>query len=225
MHGMPRHIGIHGHCPPYRFSLGQQRPLRPIEQTATVVAVDRGEQLGSRARDDLFCRVEVGALAECAICPSGRRQIVDLILPSNCIIPSHRPDFYREAIADRTRVTCFPRRRLDLLADSDPSVARMLRDIGRASVARLQNQLLALGQTTAQKKVATFICQLSGCLAEGPKDLLLLPLSRHDIADYLGISVETVSRAFTDLQRQHAIEMAGARRVRIVNLQLLEGRD
>lgn len=222
MHAMPQSMGIHVQGPPHCSSLGRQRLLTTIEQTATIITVDRGEQLGSRARDDLFCRVEAGALAECAICPSGRRQIVDLVLPRHCIIPSRRPDFYREAIADRTHVSCFPRCRLESLADSDPRVARMLRDIGRAAVSRLQNQLLVLGQTTAQKKVGAFIFQLSGGLAVGPTGMLSLPLSRHDIADYLGISVETVCRAFTDLQRRHAIEMAGARQVRIINLPNLE---
>jgi hypothetical protein len=78
-------------------------------------------------------------------------------------------------------------------------------------------QLRILGRTRAPEKVGSFLLDMAARCACGPIDNLLLPMSRYDIADYLALSGETVSRAMTDLQQRGAITLAETRRVTIVD--------
>ena len=80
---------------------------------------------------------------------------------------------------------------------------------------RLQEQLLVVGTMTAQEKVREFLSYFHRRLSAGRGDSLALPISRYDIADMLGISAETVCRAFTDLQERGVISLQGPRRIRI----------
>jgi CRP/FNR family nitrogen fixation transcriptional regulator len=87
---------------------------------------------------------------------------------------------------------------------------------------RLQNLILILGRTTAQEKVGAFLVHLAERLAGGPADHMILPISRYDIADYLALSVETVSRALTSLKRSGLIKFAGTRQVAMINRDAME---
>ena len=86
---------------------------------------------------------------------------------------------------------------------------------------RLQAQLRILGRTRAPEKVGSFLLDMAARCACGPTDNLVLPMSRYDIADYLALSVETVSRAITDLKQRRAIALAGARRLTIIDREVL----
>jgi CRP/FNR family nitrogen fixation transcriptional regulator len=84
-------------------------------------------------------------------------------------------------------------------------MAAMMRALERA-----QNHMLLLGRKSAMERIATFLLDLAGRISEnGQFDL---PMSRIDIADYLGLTIETVSRSFTQLERQGAIEVPVHRR-------------
>jgi CRP/FNR family nitrogen fixation transcriptional regulator len=88
-------------------------------------------------------------------------------------------------------------------------------------MSRLQAQLLILGRITALEKVGSFILEMETRLFQG-EDSIALPVSRYDIADYLAISVETVSRSLTDLKHRGVIKLSGTRTVKIVDRDVLE---
>jgi CRP/FNR family nitrogen fixation transcriptional regulator len=90
------------------------------------------------------------------------------------------------------------------------------------AISRSQAQLLIVGRLTATEKVGGFLLAMSGRLSVGPADVVALPISRYDIADYLAISVETVSRSLTELRRRGLIAFTGTRRVRIIDRNSLE---
>jgi CRP/FNR family transcriptional regulator, nitrogen fixation regulation protein len=76
---------------------------------------------------------------------------------------------------------------------------------------------------SAQERVASFLLEMADrTAAAGP---VVLPMSRRDIADYLGLTIETVSRALTALEGQSAITMTGARRVQLTNMRELRRLD
>jgi CRP-like cAMP-binding protein len=156
--------------------------------------------------------------------PSGRRQIVGLLLPGDLFGFPSRGEyaFSVEAVVEGTLVACYPRRRLEALADTDPAIAREIREMAFESVSRLQEQVFILGRTTALKKVGSFLLKLSERLSDGIADRIVLPMSRYDIADYLGLSVETVSRCLTGLKERGIIKLTGPRRVTIVDREALE---
>jgi len=90
------------------------------------------------------------------------------------------------------------------------------------AISRSQAQLLIVGRLTATEKVGGFLLAMSGRLSVGPADVVALPISRYDFADYLAISVETVSRSLTELRRRGLIAFMGTRRVRIIDRNSLE---
>src|ERR1700676_925817 len=95
------------------------------------------------------------------------------------------------------------------LAIPAPRVAQEVLEMALGETGRLQDLILILGRTTAQEKVGAFLLHLAERLAGGPADRMILPISRYDIADYLALSVETVSRALSSLKRNGLIKFSG----------------
>jgi CRP-like cAMP-binding protein len=112
-----------------------------------------------------------------------------------------------------------------VLADQDPELARELRELAFEALARMQIQLLIVGRVTALEKVGSFLLEIANRLSKEQADRVVLPVSRYDIADYLSVSVETVSRALSDLKRRGLIELSGPRKVRIIDRNTLEESD
>jgi CRP/FNR family nitrogen fixation transcriptional regulator len=170
-------------------------------------------------KSDSWYRVASGAARKYLTRADGRRQIVDIHLPGDYFgfTQGGRHRFSVQAVADDTMIVCYPRQRVEALADRDPSVAREIRMRSFEAISRLQEQLLIVGTMTAQEKVRVFLLYVRARLSVSNDDSndIALPISRYDIADMLGISVETVCRAFTDLQQRGAISLQGPRRIRI----------
>src|SRR5258707_9236586 len=109
-----------------------------------------------------------------------------------------------------------------MLADADPLLGREIRQVAFLALARSQAKLLILGRITALEKVGSFILEMASRLSPERGNSVPLPMSRYDIADYLAVSVETVSRSLTDLKQRGVIKLSGTRIVRIVNRDALE---
>jgi CRP/FNR family nitrogen fixation transcriptional regulator len=122
-------------------------------------------------------------------------------------------------------VAGYPREIVEALADSNRQLAREIRQLAIDELARLQQQVLILGCITAQQKVGSFIIAMTDRLSEAGSDRVTLPFSRYDIADYLAVSVETVSRALSDLQHRRLIRFIGTRVIQIVDRGALENGD
>jgi CRP/FNR family transcriptional regulator, nitrogen fixation regulation protein len=114
-----------------------------------------------------------------------------------------------EAIVD-TAVRVIRRRTLVRMAGYDRELARQLFVATSREIARVHNHALMLIKT-AQERVASFLLEMGERIAVG--DLVVLPMSRQDIADYLGVTIETVSRTFTILEGTTAIALPNARAV------------
>jgi CRP/FNR family transcriptional regulator, nitrogen fixation regulation protein len=206
----------------------QPHPLRSLDQIAIFTSCRPGQEICKQGApaDHWYCVIS-GAARRCVIRLDGRRQIVDLLLSGDLFgfTAGEEYDSAIEAIASATVVAAYPRKRVEVLADSDPELAREIRQIVFNSLSRLQAQLLIIGRVTALEKVASFILEMTTRLPAQHGDSVVLPMSRHDIADYLAVSVETVSRALTDLKQRGAINLSGTRIVRIVDRDALEERD
>jgi CRP/FNR family transcriptional regulator, nitrogen fixation regulation protein len=210
----------------YRKLLTHQlHPLKSLDQLAITAPCHRGQEICSQGgpADYWYCVIS-GAARRCVIRLDGRRQIVDLLLPGDLFgfTPADEYDCTVEAIAEGTVVAAYPRKRVETLADSDPQLAREIRQVAFLALARLQAQLLILGRITALGKVSSFIVEMATRLSAGRGNTVALPMSRYDIADYLAVSVETVSRALTDLKHRGVIQLSGTRIVRIVDRDALE---
>jgi CRP-like cAMP-binding protein len=205
--------------------VSRSHPLERLDSLALTQRYHRGQEISDEAHPaEYWYRLLFGAARRGVVRPDGRRQIIDLLLPGDFFgFPVHDEyGFAVEAIIEDTRVACYPRHRIETLANSDPMVGRELCQIAFAGIARLQAQLLIIGRITALEKVGSFLVDMADRLSGGYADRVVLPISRYDIADYLGISVETVSRALTGLKHQGVISLAGTRSIRIVDRDALE---
>ena len=97
----------------------------------------------------------------------------------------------------------YPRAATERLIDDNPAVARLLRDLTLKSLAAAQSRLALLGRMTASERVASFLLELSE--RNDDEKHVELPMCRCDIADYLGLTVETVCRVLSDLKRRGII--------------------
>src|SRR5258708_2671788 len=140
----------------YRHLLAQRpHPLENLDELAVIQPCHRGQEICSQGGpvEHWYCVVS-GAARRCAIRPDGRRQIVDLLLPGDFFgfSASEQCDVAIEAVAEGTVVAGYPRRRVEMLADSNPKVARELRQVAFQALSRLQTQLLIIGRITASEK-------------------------------------------------------------------------
>jgi len=100
--------------------------------------------------------------------------------------------------------------------------AEFIREAAFDSVSRSQARMLILGRMTARQKVCSFLVEIADRSSGDATQAVVLPMSRYDIADYLAMSVETVSRTLTALRRGGAISLADRHRIRIVDRKVLE---
>jgi CRP/FNR family nitrogen fixation transcriptional regulator len=177
----------------YRNLLSTQpHPLQNLDALAVIVPFHRGQEICSEGRSvEHWYFLICGAARRCAIKPDGRRQIVDLLLPGDFfgLAFGDQSDATIEAVAENTVVASYPRPRIEVIAESDPKIARELRDIAFKALSRMQTQLLILGRITALEKVGSFLLEMSARLSNGDSERVALPISRYDIADYLGVSI------------------------------------
>jgi CRP-like cAMP-binding protein len=127
-----------------------------------------------------------------------------------------------EAVVEDTVLACYPRGRAERLADADPEVARAIREMAFAAIARAERQILILGQKSAPEKVVAFLVSLVERRENQCQEQVALPVSRYEIADYLAISAETVSRSLTELKHRGAISIEGTRKIRILDRRSFE---
>ncbi|HEY8380530.1 MAG TPA: helix-turn-helix domain-containing protein [Microvirga sp.] len=172
----------------------------------------KGEEIfieGGRAA--YFFKVVSGTVRTSKLLSDGRRQIDAFHLAGDIFGmesgEEHR--FSAEAVDDAV-VIAFRRCSLETLVASDGVLARQVVSAIMTSLERAQNHMLLLGRKSAMEKIASFLLDYSRRLDdEGEIDL---PMSRMDIADHLGLTIETVSRSLTQLERQGVIELPAHRR-------------
>ena len=196
-----------------------------LQQLAVVARYDTDQPV-YRYNDpaQYWFRVVAGAARKAALSGDGRRHIVDFLLPGDFFgfCPSNGHHFCVEATVAGTLVARYPRRSAEQLADSDPDVARHIRQATFESIARLQRRMLTLAGSSALEKVSAFLLEMADRTGVEGTRWICLPMSRSDIADYLAMAIETVSRTLTELRARRAITYRAARRVQICDREVLE---
>ena len=157
-----------------------------------------------------FYKVVSGAIRTSKLLSDGRRQIDAFHLPGDIfgLESGEEHRFTAEALGAAT-VIAYRRCGLEVLASTDAAFSRQIVAAMMRSLERAQEHMLLLGRKSAMEKIATFLLDLSARLDEDQVDL---PMSRTDIADHLGLTIETVSRSLTQLERQKVIALPAHRR-------------
>jgi len=200
-------------------------PLAALDDKARVLPYPRDHQIDvtGEARGDWY-RVMSGLVRRCALFPDGRRQIVSFLFPGDLFGFVQTDDsglFTAEAVVRGTVLARYPRRAVEELMESDPATGAEIRSMAFQWMHQMEARLLNLGRMTASERVGAFLLELSQRSGATPPAEIALQMSRYDIADYLALSVETVSRTLTRLQQRGAIALHSAHQVRIADREAL----
>lgn len=167
-------------------------------------------------------QVVSGAVRTYKLLSDGRRQIAAFYLPGDAFGLESGADhrLTAEAIVE-TSVRLIKRSSLEHAAASDVQVIRALWNITAGDLQHAEDHMLLLGRKTATERVATFLLEMDRRLTG--TTMMALPMCRRDIGDYLGLTLETVSRALSDLHDRGLINFSGARQIALRNRQFLNG--
>lgn len=199
------------HPRPDRSDLGQSMALMGARMSFPKNAEIYGE--GEPA--DYLYQVVSGTVRTSTILADGRRQIGGFYAPGDIfgLEVGEEHAFSAEATTDVT-VLLVRRSAVMAMAERDGDVARQLWGATARELTRAQRRMLLLIKS-AQERVIGFLLEMAAQSPGG--NAIELPMTRQDIADYLGLTIETVSRTLTALQGTALIKLAGARRIVLRN--------
>jgi CRP/FNR family transcriptional regulator len=154
---------------------------------------------------------------------TGRRQVMAFMHPGNFIGITHNEHYeFTVSALSPARIREIPIKPFIALQDELPQLKENVRRIGGNILAHTLDQVFALGQKKAHERVCFLLKQLSDRMPAQRKHLIELVMTRQDIADYLGLTIETVSRAFGKLKREGVIDIFSAHTVEILDRDALE---
>ena len=199
--------------------------VRPFTICAVLEQAEQREleQLGHHVRfrpnAAVFAQEEVaasvynlleGVMRLYKLLPDGRRQIVGFALPGDFLGMGAGDRHGYSADALGPVVVCrFPRSKFARFIEHRPNVLRRINEFAASELKQAQEQMVLLGRRTAEEKVAAFLVGWRDRLARlgSINGSVPLPMGRQDIADYLGLTIETVSRTLTRFERDGMIEI------------------
>jgi CRP/FNR family nitrogen fixation transcriptional regulator len=192
---------------------------------ATEFSYGKDEEIyGEGERAEYVHQVIRGAARTYKLLSDGRRQIGAFHLPGDVFglesQSNHR--LAAEAVVDTT-VRLVSRRSLDQAAGIDVKVAQKLWTMTAGDLRRAEDHMLLLGRKSAMERVANFLLEMDRRLAIA--GMMALPMCRRDIGDYLGLTLETVSRALSQLHNEGVLGLSGARQIVLRNRPRLQNMD
>lgn len=181
----------------------------------------QGSRMRFRRNEEIFgqgeaaqyvYRVVSGAVRTIRFSCDGRRQILGFHLPGDVfgIESGAQHTLTAEAVGD-CEISLIRRSLIETAAAQDARAAQALLALMQRQLHAAQEHALVLGRKGASERVAAFLLQLTDRVSTECE--IDLPMSRADIADYLALTIETVSRAFTQMERDHTIALPSSRHV------------
>lgn len=194
----------------------------PLQAAGSVVTVrEGGEIFAEGSETDHFYKVLSGVVRVCKFLSDGRRQI-EAFHSAGDVFGFELGDerlLNAEAVSDCVLV-CYRRRSVEKLAEQDDGITRQLFQYAMQNLAHAQGHSLLLGRRGAAEKVANFL--LAWSARSKDKNSFSLEMTRQDIADYLGLTIETVSRSLSQFERDGVIALPNIRQVRVLDCEALE---
>lgn len=180
--------------------------IGPLEAIVRRVRLEAGQTLFHEGDPAAHVfNVTAGALKIYKLLPDGRRQVTGFLLEADFLGLANTEGYSYGAEAVTAAELCrFPWREFNALLDEFPKLGNRLLGIADDELAAAQEQMLLLGRKSATERVASFLLRLSERWKRrgSPESPVSLPMSRADIADFLGLTTETVSRTFSRFKRE-----------------------
>jgi CRP-like cAMP-binding protein len=178
-----------------------------LDQFGTIVSVQHDRQIHGQGDEADFCyRILSGCVRTVKLMEDGRRQIGEFLMAGDLLgfDALEVYDFAAEAVSDVV-LRRYPRRMVEALAESNVALTRRLRDMTGISLRMAHSRLVLLGRKTASERIASFLLEMVERLPEARAHVLDLPIGRTDIADHLGLTIETVCRVLAHLRRDGTV--------------------
>jgi CRP-like cAMP-binding protein len=187
---------------------GSNADLQVLERSGSKLRFQRGETIFSEG--DLVkhaYRVVSGAVRLCKHLADGRRQIAEFLLPGDFFSFAEMDEhsFTAEAMSDVV-LASYPQHVMQRVCEECVGLRGFFRSLLSKRINEAEKHLVILGRQTAKEKVASFLVLLID-RSNANQKRLALPMSRQDIADFLGLTMETVSRVLSTMKREKLIEL------------------
>jgi CRP/FNR family transcriptional regulator len=179
------------------------------------------ELVAASERAERYANILTGVVKLSKLMPDGRQQIVGLQFAPDFLgrLFSESSEVTAEA-AGAVRICSFPRATLEEMMRQSPELVRRLHEQALRELDEARDWMLTVGRKTAVEKVASFLLLIARNVDPEADEHAMqfdIPLGRSDIADFLGLTIETVSRQLTRLRKEGLIRVEGNRRVTIVD--------
>ena len=199
-----------------------QTSTEPLGMAGAVIHVREGHEIFAEGEEtELFYKVVSGVVRVCKFLSDGRRQIEAFHVAGEVFGFELGAEHIlsAEAVSECTLVS-YRRRNVEMMAQKNHAVTQHLFEVAMQSLAQAQSHSLLLGRRGAAEKVAGFL--LTWAAHSADRRTVHLAMTRQDIADYLGLTIETVSRSLSQLERDGVIALSSVREIQIKNIDLLE---
>ena len=196
-----------------------QSMLQTVKVDPHSPIIDEGEQA------DYLFNLTQGAVKLYKLLPDGRRQITGFLFEGDFLgIAMNEKYAYSAEAVGHVSLCRFSRRKLEALLDEFPKLEKRLLGMASNELVQAQDQILLLGRKTAQEKIVSFLLNLSGRSVKrgAPSSPISLPMGRADIADYLGLTTETVSRSITKLKSAGHVRLLQGSKIELPDVEALQ---
>ena len=196
------------------------------DRQSPVRRVGKHEMLfGEGDKGGRYYEVLEGVLCSFRILHDGRRQILSFNYPGDIVGIGHEIEYKCscEAVSE-ARVRCIPAATVQRSIETRPEIARKLLKVATIELASMHDHFVLVGRKSATEKLASFLLALARREAgkDGDAVTFQLPMTRTDIADFLGMTIETVSRRFTALRKMGVIDLPQTTTVHVRDMLRLE---
>jgi CRP-like cAMP-binding protein len=188
---------------------GADEDLRALKQIGTTMRIGRGQTIFNEGDPAEYAyKLVSGVVRLCKHMADGRRQIVQFLFPGDFFsfmeLAGHK--LSAEAVSDVV-LTCYSRRGIAQLGKEKPSVRERFLTLMSQRLHYMHDHLIMLGRQTATERVASFLVLLLERVGTGEDQIVDVAMTRQDMADYLGLTIETVCRVLTKLKRRRIIDI------------------
>lgn len=198
-----------------------EQELARLETIAAFLDINSGETVINEADPAEFIfNVTSGAMKLYKLMPDGRRQITGFLFAGSFLgVSDHFEYAYTAEALAPTTLCRFPRKQFESLLAEFPAIGQRMVSILMDDLAGAQSQMLLLGRKTARERVASFLILLGERTQKpgGGITMLSIPMNRVDIADFLGLTIETVSRTLTGLKKDNIIAIPDGGHIQILD--------
>lgn len=189
---------------------------------------ERGTIRRVESKEHVFCdgdprthvfRIEEGVIALSKLLGDGRRQIIEFAYPGDYIgLGTLNEHIFDAQATCPAKVRCLSASALEQEASRDAGLALRLYKAVSSELAAARSLLVSVGQQSAMERLAGFLVSLSErASSDGEENVVKLPMRRSDIADLLGLTIETVSRTITKLRTMRVIDVVRGTEVHILD--------